>query len=165
LEIRTGIGYDIHALAAGRRLVLGGVRIPSRAGLAGHSDADALVHALIDALLGAAGDGDIGRLFPDTDPMWKDADSADLLRTVVKRLKRSGFEVVNADAVVIAERPALGPHVAAMKAVLAPILGVAPGAVGIKGKTNEGLGPVGRGKAIACLATVLIRKKARAARP
>ena len=158
MEIRTGIGYDIHGLAAGRRLVLGGVHIPSPAGPAGHSDADVLVHALIDALLGASGDGDIGRLFPDTDAAWKDADSTDLLRTVMTRLRKAGWKVVNADVVVIAEKPAVGPHVEAMKAVLGPILGLAAGAIGIKGKTNEGFGPVGRGEAIACLATVLIKR-------
>jgi 2-C-methyl-D-erythritol 2,4-cyclodiphosphate synthase len=157
LKVKIGIGYDIHRLTAGRRLVLGGVRIPSPVGLAGHSDADALIHALIDALLGASGDGDIGRLFPDTDPAWKDADSADLLKAVMARLRKGRFEVVNADAVIVAEKPAIAPHVAAMKGVLCPILGVKPGALGIKGKTNEGLGPIGRGKAIACLATVLLR--------
>jgi 2-C-methyl-D-erythritol 2,4-cyclodiphosphate synthase len=157
LQTRTGIGYDIHRLAAGRKLVLGGVRIPSAVGLAGHSDADALIHALIDALLGASGDGDIGRLFPDTDPAWKDADSVDLLKAVLARLRKGQFEVVNADAVIIAEKPAIAPHVAAIKRVLCPILGIKPDALGIKGKTNEGLGPIGQGKAIACLATVLLR--------
>ncbi len=161
MQIRTGIGYDIHRLAAGRRLVLGGVRIPSPIGLAGHSDADALIHALIDALLGASGDGDIGRLFPDTDPTWMNADSADLLKVVMVRLRKAGFEVLNADAVIVAEKPAIAPHVAAMKRILCPILGVKPDALGIKGKTNEGLGPIGRGKAIACLATVLLRQTPR----
>jgi len=159
LKHRTGIGYDIHRLAAGRKLVLGGVRIPYPLGLAGHSDADALVHALIDALLGASGDGDIGQLFPNTDPKWKDADSTALLRAVMTRLRKAGFEVVNADAVIVAEKPAIVPHIAAMKTVLCPILGVKPDALGIKGKTNEGLGPIGQGNVIACLATVLIRKK------
>ena len=161
MQIRTVIGYDIHRLAAGRRLVLGGVRIPSPIGLAGHSDADALIHALIDALLGASGDGDIGRLFPDTDPTWMNADSADLLKVVMVRLRKAGFEVLNADAVIVAEKPAIAPHVAAMKRILCPILGVKPDALGIKGKTNEGLGPIGRGKAIACLATVLLRQTPR----
>jgi len=161
LKFRTGIGYDIHRLAAGRRLVLGGVRIPSPLGLTGHSDADALVHALIDALLGASGDGDIGRLYPDTDPKWKDADSAFLLKTVMARLRGAGYEVLNADVVVVAEKPAIAPHVGAMKRVLCPILGIEADALGIKGKTNEGLGPIGQRKAIACLATVLLRRKAR----
>ncbi len=161
MQIRTGIGYDIHRLAAGRRLVLGGVRIPSAVGLAGHSDADALIHALIDALLGAAGDGDIGRLFPDTDLTWSDVDSTDLLKAVITRLRKAGLEVLNADAVIVAERPDIAPHVAAMKRVLCPILGIKPDALGIKGKTNEGLGPIGQGKAIACLATVLLRRKPR----
>ena len=161
MRIRTGIGYDIHRLAAGRRLVLGGVRISSAVGLAGHSDADALIHALIDALLGAAGDGDIGRLFPDTDQTWTDADSTDLLKAVITRLRKARLEVLNADAVIVAERPAIAPHVAAMKRVLCPILGIKPDALGIKGKTNEGLGPIGQGKAIACLATVLLRNRSR----
>ena len=117
MTLRTGIGYDIHRLARGRKLVLGGVRIPSPLGLAGHSDADALVHALIDALLGASGGGDIGRLFPDTDPQWKDADSTALLEAVMTRLRKAGFAVVNADAVIVAEKPAIAPHVDAMKRV------------------------------------------------
>jgi 2-C-methyl-D-erythritol 2,4-cyclodiphosphate synthase len=161
LQIRTGIGYDIHRLVAGRRLVLGGVQVPSPVGLAGHSDADALVHALIDALLGASGDGDIGRLFPDTDPAWKNADSAVLLKAVMARLRKAGLGVVNVDTVIVAEKPAIAPHVAAMKRVLCPILGIKPDALGIKGKTNEGLGPIGQGKAIACLATVLLRRTPR----
>lgn len=161
MQIRTGIGYDVHRLEAGRRLVLGGIRIPSPLGLAGHSDADALIHAMIDALLGASSDGDIGRLFPDTDPAWKDADSMDLLKAVMARLRKGRFEVVNVDTVIITEKPAIAPHVAAMKRVLCPILGIKPEALGIKGKTNEGLGPIGRGKAVACLATVLLRRTPR----
>jgi 2-C-methyl-D-erythritol 2,4-cyclodiphosphate synthase len=161
LNLRTGIGYDVHRLAAGRDLVLGGVRIPSPAGLAGHSDADALVHALIDALLGASGEGDIGRLFPDTERKWKDADSTSLLEAVMGRLRKAGFTVENADAVIVAERPAIAPHVPAMKRVLCPILGIGADALGIKGKTNEGLGPVGQRKAIACVATVLLRQTPR----
>ncbi len=159
MNLRAGIGYDIHRLAAGRKIILGGVLIPSRVGLAGHSDADALIHALIDALLGASGGGDIGQLFPDTDPKWKGADSKVLLKTVMTRLRKAGFEVLNADAVIVAEKPAIAPHVAAMKRVLCPILGIKPDALGIKGKTNEGLGPIGQRKAIACLATVLLRRK------
>lgn len=161
MKLRTGIGYDIHRLAAGRKLVLGGVRIPSSSGLTGHSDADALVHALIDALLGASGEGDIGQMFPDTDPKWKDADSTALLKTVMGRLRRAGFAVMNADAVIVAERPSIAPHVAAMKRVLCPILGITADALGIKGKTNEGLGPIGQRRAIACLATVFLRRKSR----
>ncbi len=159
MKLKTGIGYDIHRLAAGRKLVLGGVRIPFPFGLAGHSDADALIHALVDALLGASGDGDIGQLFPDTDPKWKDADSTALLKAVMARLRKAGFEVLNADAVIVAEKPALAPHIAAIKRVLCPILSIKPDDLGIKGKTNEGLGPIGQRKAIACLATVLLRKK------
>jgi 2-C-methyl-D-erythritol 2,4-cyclodiphosphate synthase len=161
LKLKAGIGYDIHRLAAGRQLLLGGTRLPSPVGLSGHSDADALVHALVDALLGASGDGDIGRLFPDTDPTWKDAASTVLLKAVMARLRKAGLEVVNVDTVIVAEKPAIAPYVAAMKRVLCPILGIKPDALGIKGKTNEGLGPIGHRKAIACLATVLLSQKPR----
>jgi 2-C-methyl-D-erythritol 2,4-cyclodiphosphate synthase len=160
--LRTGLGYDLHRLRAGRPLVLGGVTIPHPTGLYGHSDGDALVHALIDAVLGAAGEGDIGRLFPDTDPRWRGANSMDLLRDVMKRLGKNGFRLVHADAVVVAEKPKLGPHFEAMKDVLCPVLGLRRDGLGLKAKTNEGLGPVGRGQAIACWAVVLVEKKTRA---
>lgn len=156
-ETKVGFGYDIHRLEPGRRLVLGGLEIPHPRGLAGHSDGDALVHALIDALLGAMGEGDIGRLFPDTDPRWKDARSVGLLEDVVRRLKARSGAIVNVDTVIVAEEPKMAPHVPAMKAVLCPVLGLAEAGLGIKAKTAEGLGPIGEGKAIACWAVALIR--------
>jgi 2-C-methyl-D-erythritol 2,4-cyclodiphosphate synthase len=154
---KIGFGYDIHRLEAGRRLVLGGIDIPHGAGLLGHSDGDALVHAVIDALLGALGEGDIGTLFPDTDERFRGARSVGLLEAVMGRLRERGGAVVNVDAVVVAEEPKIGPHAAAMKAALAPVLGVPAGALGIKAKTNEGLGPVGEKRAIACYAVALVR--------
>jgi 2-C-methyl-D-erythritol 2,4-cyclodiphosphate synthase len=163
--LRTGLGYDLHRLQKGRTLVLGGVRIPYPAGLLGHSDGDGLVHALIDAILGAAGEGDIGRLFPDTDPRWSGADSLALLRAVMKRLRAKKMRVIHADCVVVAERPKLGPHFEAMKDALCPILGLARDALGLKAQTNEGLGLVGRGRAIACWAVVLVERKARSISP
>lgn len=154
---RIGFGYDIHRLEGGRRLVLGGIEIPHGAGLLGHSDGDVIVHAVIDALLGALGEGDIGTLFPDTDPRYRGARSADLLRTIVGLVRERGGEIVNVDAVVVAEEPKIGPHAAAMKAALAPVLGVPAGALGLKAKTNEGLGPVGEKRAIAAYAVALVR--------
>ncbi len=154
--MRTGLGYDLHRLQAGRPLMLGGVRIPHPAGLLGHSDGDALVHALIDAILGAMGEGDIGRLFPDTDPRWRGARSLDLLGDVCRRLKAKKMRLVHADAVVVAEKPKLGPHFEAMKDVLCPALGLERDGLGLKAKTNEGLGLIGRGRAIACWAVVLV---------
>ena len=154
---KIGFGYDIHRLEAGRPLALGGIVVPHGAGLCGHSDGDALVHAVIDALLGAVGEGDIGTHFPDTDPRYEGARSADLLATVAGLVRSRGGEVVNVDAVVVAEEPKIGPHAAAMKAALAPVLGVPVGALGIKAKTNEGLGPVGEKRAIACYAVALVR--------
>ena len=157
MDARIGIGYDLHRLAAGRPLVLGGVAIPHDRGLLGHSDGDALIHALIDALLGAAGEGDIGRFFPDTDPRYRGADSRDLLRTIVSRLKTKGLAVGHADCVIIAEAPKLAPHIEAIKAVLAPILGLRPDRLGVKAKTNEGTGLVGGGEAIACWAVAALK--------
>ena len=154
---KIGFGYDIHRLEAGRRLVLGGVDIPFRAGLAGHSDGDALVHAVIDALLGALGEGDIGGLFPDTDPRYAGARSVGLLGDVVGLLRQRGAAIVNVDSVIVAEEPKMGPHIAAMKAVLCPVLGIPAASLGIKAKTNEGLGPVGEKRAIVCYAVALIR--------
>jgi 2-C-methyl-D-erythritol 2,4-cyclodiphosphate synthase len=153
---KIGFGYDIHRLEPGRRLVLGGIEIPFAAGLLGHSDGDALVHAVIDALLGAHGQGDIGTHFPDTDPRYKGVQSLVLLETVTGHLRSRGASVVNVDAVIVAEEPKMGPHIPAMKAALAPVLGVPETAVGIKAKTNEGLGPVGEKRAIACYAVALI---------
>ena len=156
MDTRIGLGYDLHRLAAGRRLVIGGVEIPFDKGLVGHSDADVLVHALIDALLGAAGEGDIGGLFPDDDPRFQDADSTALLKTVMERLRAKRLAVRHADCVVVAEAPKIGPHVAAMKKTLAPLLGLAPDRLGLKAKTNEGTGLIGEGGAIACWAVVLL---------
>jgi len=156
---RAGIGYDLHRLVEGRPLVLGGVTIPFERGLAGHSDADAVCHAITDAMLGAAGAGDIGRHFPDTDPAWKDASSLDLLRRAAEIVARAGFEVGNVDATIIAERPKLAPFVGPMRERVAAALGVAIDRVSIKGKTNEGVGELGRGEAIAVHAVALVRSR------
>lgn len=153
---KIGFGYDIHRLEAGRRLILGGTDIPFGAGLLGHSDGDALVHAVIDALLGALGEGDIGTQFPDTDPRTEGARSTGLLEAIVGLVRSRGAEIVNVDAVIVAEEPKMGPHIAAMKAALCPILGVPGSCLGIKAKTNEGLGPVGEKRAIACYAVALV---------
>ncbi len=156
--LRIGFGYDIHPLAAGRPLVLGGLEIPFPKGLAGHSDGDGLVHAIIDALLGAAGEPDIGCLFPDTDPRLAGVPSLRLLGEAMARLRAGGWSVVNVDTVVAAEGPKIAPLVDRMRDVLCPVLGVERGALGIKGKTGEGLGDVGEGLAIACWAVALIQK-------
>ena len=156
MDIRIGLGYDLHRLAEGRRLVLGGVEISFSKGLVGHSDADVLVHAIIDALLGAAGEGDIGGLFPDADPRFKDADSRTLLAAVMDRLRSKRLAVRHVDCVVVAEAPRIGPHAARMKDALAPLLGLAPDRLGIKAKTNEGTGLIGEGAAIACWAVALL---------
>jgi 2-C-methyl-D-erythritol 2,4-cyclodiphosphate synthase len=156
--MRTGIGYDTHRLVAGRRLVIGGIALESSEGLAGHSDADVLLHALIDALLGAAALGDIGGHFPPGDPRWQDADSRELLRFVAAELAVAGWSVANVDANVIAERPRLAPHLPAMRECIARVLGVPVGRVSVKAKTNEGLGPVGEGLAISAQAIALIER-------
>ena len=153
---RVGIGYDSHRFAPGRPLILGGQRIPHAAGLAGHSDADAVAHAVTDAVLGAAAAGDIGALFPDTDPRWKDADSMALLRQAVAVVAARGFRVVQADVTVIAEQPKLASFVGAIAAALAGALGSAPGSVGVKAKTNEGMGFIGRGEGIAVMAVATL---------
>jgi 2-C-methyl-D-erythritol 2,4-cyclodiphosphate synthase len=153
---KIGFGYDIHRLEAGRRLVLGGTDIPAAAGLLGHSDGDALVHAVIDALLGTLGEGDIGVIFPDTDPRFEGARSTGLLESVMGLLRLRGAKIVNVDAVIVAEEPKMGPHVPAMKAALSPVLGIPETSLGIKAKTNEGLGAVGEKRAIACYAVALI---------
>jgi 2-C-methyl-D-erythritol 4-phosphate cytidylyltransferase/2-C-methyl-D-erythritol 2,4-cyclodiphosphate synthase len=155
---RAGLGYDLHRLVEGRPLILGGVTIPFDRGLAGHSDADAICHAITDAVLGAAGAGDIGRHFPDTDAQWKGASSLDLLRRAVEMLRERGLAVGNVDATVILERPKLAPHVDAMREKLAEVLGVTIDRVSIKGKTNEGVGEIGRGEAIAVHAIALVRQ-------
>ena len=153
----VGFGYDIHRLVPGRRLVLGGVEIPHGKGLLGHSDADVLIHAVADALLGAAGLGDLGRLFPDSDPAHKDVSSEVLLDRVMERL-RPAWSVVNVDVTVVAEEPRLAPHHEAIRARLAARLGT--GRVSVKAKTNEGLGPVGSREAIACFAVAELKEKA-----
>jgi 2-C-methyl-D-erythritol 2,4-cyclodiphosphate synthase len=153
----AGIGYDSHRLAPGRKLILGGVEIPSELGLDGHSDADVLTHAVIDALLGAAGLGDIGQHFPDSDPAYKEADSICLLADVVTRLRGAGLEAVNVDATVVMERPKLDPHRAAIQALLGGTLGLAPERVNVKATTGEGIGFVGRGEGVAALAVVSLR--------
>ena len=162
--IRVGLGYDVHALVPGRRLKLGGVEIACSHGLLGHSDADVLLHAITDALLGAAGLGDIGRLFSDSDARHKDADSLELLRTVAEKVHAAGWTVANVDAVVIAQRPRIAPYVPQMQARIAPVLGVNESAIGIKGKTTEHLGFTGRGEGIAAQAVALLVADQRADR-
>jgi len=154
--IRTGIGYDSHRFAEGRRFVLGGVEIPSDVGLLGHSDADALIHAVIDALLGAVAAGDIGRHFPDSDPTWKDADSRKLLASVVSELEAGRWCVVNVDATVVAERPKLAPYIVRMRESLAALLHVEVSQVSVKAKTNEGMGAVGHREGIAVWAVATV---------
>lgn len=155
-DLRIGLGYDIHRLRAGRRLVLGGVEVPAARGLLGHSDADVLAHAVMDALLGAAGLGDIGTHFPPNDPAYRDADSMALLARVVDLLAGAGWRPRQVSAVLVAERPRLAPHVPAMRARLRQVLGLPEEAVGIQVTTNEGLGAIGRGEGIAAWATALI---------
>jgi len=154
--MRIGQGFDTHALVGGRDLVIGGVRIPYEKGLAGHSDADVLIHAVCDALLGAAGLGDIGAHFPDTDARYKGIDSRKLLREVAQLLRQRKLWVANVDATIIAQAPKMAPHIAAMRANLASDLGVAPDAVNVKAKTTEKLGFVGRGEGVAAEAVALL---------
>lgn len=156
--IRTGIGFDIHRFAPGRRLVLGGVEFEADEGLDGHSDADVVCHAMADALLGAIADGDIGQHFPNSDARWKNADSVELLRAVVGRVHARGFRVVNVDATVTAQKPKIAPKVAAMKARLAPVLGVGLDAVSVKATTMEGLGAIGRSEGIAVMAVATVER-------
>ncbi|QUV84291.1 2-C-methyl-D-erythritol 2,4-cyclodiphosphate synthase [Chloracidobacterium aggregatum] len=158
---RVGMGYDIHRLVEGRPLILGGVNIPYERGLLGHSDADALAHALTDALLGALALGDIGTHFPDTDPQWAGADSLTLLQQAVGLVAARGFEVVNVDASILAERPKLAPYIQAMRERLAAILHLPCDAVSVKAKTNEGQDAVGRREAIAVHAVVLVAQRRR----
>jgi 2-C-methyl-D-erythritol 2,4-cyclodiphosphate synthase len=154
--MRIGHGYDVHALQEGRKLVLGGVEIPYARGLAGHSDADALVHAVASALLGSLALGDLGTHFPDTDPRWRGASSLDLLRRVASMLRERGFALVNCDATIIAQEPRLAPHVPAMRANLARALGCESDRVSVKATTHEKLGALGRGEGIAAHAVVLV---------
>jgi 2-C-methyl-D-erythritol 2,4-cyclodiphosphate synthase len=153
---RVGQGVDVHPFSAHHGLVLGGVRIPDQPGLEGHSDADVVLHALVDALLGAAGLGDIGAHFPPSDPQWKDADSMKLLEMVVRRLEAHNYQVVNVDVTVIAEEPRISPHAERIRERLAQVLDISPGNVSVKGKTNEGMGWIGRAEGIAVSAVALI---------
>jgi 2-C-methyl-D-erythritol 4-phosphate cytidylyltransferase/2-C-methyl-D-erythritol 2,4-cyclodiphosphate synthase len=154
--IRIGNGYDLHRLVAGRPLILAGVTIPFELGLDGHSDADIVCHAVTDAILGAAGAGDIGRMFPDTDPQWKGANSIELLKGAVAKIREAGYGVSNVDVTVIAQKPKLLPYLDQMRGNLAAALGVDPAAISIKGKTNEGVDSMGRGESMACHAVGLI---------
>ncbi len=158
-EYRTGIGTDIHVIAEERRLMLGGVYIPDADGLYGHSDGDVALHALVDALLGAGGMGDIGTLFPDTDPQWRDADSKEFLLVVKEKLEAKRWQIVNIDLIIHAEEPHLEPFKGQIKQCIASLLGVDFTAVNVKAKTNEGLGDIGAGEAIAATAITLIKRK------
>ncbi|MGN0832095.1 MAG: 2-C-methyl-D-erythritol 2,4-cyclodiphosphate synthase [Kiritimatiellia bacterium] len=154
--MRIGYGYDSHRFAAGRRLVLGGVEFPGEVGLQGHSDADVLVHAIIDALLGAAALGDIGSHFPDTDPQWRGADSTELLAAVMKEIRAAGYQLGNLDATVVCERPKLRPCIELIRARLASVMNVGKGRISVKGKTNEQMDDVGAGVGIAVHAVCLL---------
>jgi len=158
-DYRVGIGTDIHRIVEDKRLMLGGVYIPYPAGLLGHSDGDVALHALIDALLGAAGMGDIGSLFPDTDPQWKNADSKEFLYAVKELLKQKQWEVVNVDLTIHAEAPKLGPVKGQIRRCVAGLLGIDFANTNVKAKTNEGLGEIGAGEAMAATAIALLRKK------
>jgi 2-C-methyl-D-erythritol 2,4-cyclodiphosphate synthase len=158
MKIRVGEGWDIHALVEGRKLILGGIEVPFHLGLLGHSDADVLLHAITDALLGAAAMGDIGTHFPDTDATFKGADSAVLLAEAARRVREKGYEIGNIDSTVIAQAPKLMPHMPAMRASIAKALGVDVDQVNVKAKTAEKMGPVGLGKAMEARAVVLLTK-------
>ena len=155
--MRIGIGYDSHRLAEGRRLIIGGVEIPFEKGLVGHSDADVLCHAIMDAILGAAGQGDIGKLFPDTDPAWKDAASTELLKYVVELVRMNGYAIAWIDTIIIAEAPKLSPYSEKMKSAMSRS-GIPAGSINIKAKTNECMGFVGRGDGIAAQAVCLLSR-------
>jgi 2-C-methyl-D-erythritol 2,4-cyclodiphosphate synthase len=156
--VRVGIGYDSHKFAKGRTLVLGGVEIPHDKGLAGHSDADAVAHALTDAILGAAGLGDIGRIFPSNDPRWKDANSIALLNQAFLKVVEAGFQFVHADVTILAEQPKLGPHIDAMQERLAGALLAGAAHVSVKAKTNDGMGWIGRGEGVAAIAVAVLEE-------
>lgn len=157
MKIKTGLGYDIHKLEERRKLFLGGIEIPYHKGLLGHSDGDCLIHAIIDALLGAMGDKDIGQIFPDTDPKYKDIRSTELLNRIVSQLDGKNAEILNIDSIILAEEPHLSSYIPRMKEILCPILQIGQEDLGIKAKTNEGLGVIGQGEAIAAWAQVLIK--------
>lgn len=154
--MRIGQGYDVHPLVPGRRLVLGGVEIPHDRGLEGHSDGDALLHAIADAILGALGQGDLGRHFPSSDERWRGADSRDILRAVVEKMGDAGLRIGNVDATIVAQAPRLAPHQPAMHANLCEVLGAEPGRVNIKVTSTDRLGAIGRGEGIAGMAVVLL---------
>jgi 2-C-methyl-D-erythritol 2,4-cyclodiphosphate synthase len=158
MNIRIGEGWDVHALVPGRKLILGGVEIAHSAGLLGHSDADVLLHAITDAVLGAAGLGDIGRHFPDTDAQFKGANSCVLLQEAMRRVRAQGWELVNVDSTIVAQAPKLAPHMAAINAGVAQALGVALDQVNVKAKTAEKLGPVGMGQSMEARAVALLHK-------
>lgn len=158
MNIRIGEGWDVHALVPGRKLILGGVEIPHTTGLLGHSDADVLLHAITDAVLGAAGLGDIGRHFPDTDAQFKGADSSVLLAEAMRRVRAQGWELVNVDSTIVAQAPKLAPHMAAINAGVAKALGVQADQVNVKAKTAEKLGPVGMGQSMEARAVALLKK-------
>jgi 2-C-methyl-D-erythritol 2,4-cyclodiphosphate synthase len=158
-ECRVGIGVDAHAFAEGVPLVLGGLELPSPRGLAGHSDGDVIAHALIDALLGAAGLGDIGALFPATDPSWRGASSLDLLGRAYADVRAAGFELVNADVVLVGEEPRLAPHRLEVRSRLAGALGVEPACIAVRATTTDGLGFTGRGEGLAAQAVALVRRR------
>jgi 2-C-methyl-D-erythritol 2,4-cyclodiphosphate synthase len=153
---RAGIGYDLHRLAEGRKLILGGIEVPFHKGPVGHSDGDALAHAICDALLGAAGLGDIGTHFPDTDPKWKGVSSLRFLERIRELLAEQRLRIAHVDAIVITEKPKLGPHFPTMREALAKSLGISPSAINLKAKTNEGVDAIGRGEAIAAQAIVTL---------
>jgi 2-C-methyl-D-erythritol 2,4-cyclodiphosphate synthase len=163
--LRVGIGHDTHRLAEGRPLLLGGVRVEHARGLAGHSDADVVLHALTDALLGAAGLGDIGDAYPDSDPAWKDAESRLFLRETLARLNRDGWSIVNVDVIVFAQEPKLGPIKADIRANLAQLLGLDAARVNVKAKTGEHVGHIGRAEALACQVVALIERPSCSPRP
>ena len=155
--MRVGIGYDSHRFVDKRKLIIGGVAVPCEKGLLGHSDADVLCHAIMDAVIGAVGLGDIGRLFPDTDPRWKDAVSTELLRDVVDLARMNGYAIAWVDATIIAERPKISPFIEEMKSALS-VAGIPAGTINIKAKTNEGMGFIGRGEGIAAQAICLLSR-------
>jgi len=159
MSYRIGIGYDIHRLVDGRKLFIGGIEIPYIKGLLGHSDGDALLHAICDALLGATGEGDIGQLFPDTDPQYQGVSSKELLKTVSSLIKNKNFLINNVDTVIIAQEPMLSPFKKHMQQAIAEILSIEENNVNVKAKTNEGLGEIGRKEAIAAYAVVTVRSK------
>lgn len=158
MNIRVGEGWDVHALVEGRKLILGGIEIPYEKGLLGHSDADALLHAITDALFGAAGLGDIGRHFPDTDPKFKGADSGALLAEAAARVRAAGWQIGNVDSTIVAQAPRMAPHIAAMRERIAGLLGLPADAVNVKAKTAEKMGPVGEGRSIEARAVVLLAR-------